>query len=77
MNKKQLKEYIRQKELEIQQMHLHQDSSEICCQLYNTLILQKAVLKKELEDMNKIQLLEKIKKIFPKKEKLICDYWQK
>jgi len=72
-----LKKQILQKELQIKKMHLHQSSSDVCNQLYNTLILEKAVLKKELEELEKNPVLEKIKHVFSKKEKLICDYWNK
>ena len=41
-----------------------------------TLILEKAILKKELEELEKNPIAEKFKKIFPKKEKLICDYFK-
>ena len=76
MNKKQqLKKRIKEKELQIKKLHLHQTNSDICEQLYNSMILEKAVLKKELEDMNKNRFFEAIKKIVPKKEKLICDYF--
>ena len=76
MNKNQLKKQILQKELQIKKLHLHQ-SSEICSRIYNTLILEKAVLKKELEILERNHFAEKIKKFFSKKEKLICDYWNK
>ena len=76
MNKKQLlKKRIKEKELQIKKLHLHQSASDVCEQLYNTMILEKAILKKELENMEKNPLIEAIKKIIPKKEKLICDYF--
>ena len=74
--KEQLKKKILQKELQIKQMHLHLNSSELCQQLYNSLILEKAVLRKELADLEKNKFVEKIKQILPKKEKLICDYFK-
>ncbi len=76
MNKNQIKKQILQKELQIKKLHLHQ-SSDICNRIYNTLILEKAVLKKELELLEKNPVLEKFKKFFSSKEKLICDYWNK
>ena len=76
MNKYQIKKQIYQKELQIKKLHLHQSSSDICNQLYNTLILEKAILKKELENLEKNPFLERIKKALPKKEKLICDYFK-
>lgn len=78
MNTKQLlKKRIQEKELQIKKLYLHQTSSDVCNQLYNTLILEKAVLKKELEQLEKNKVIEAIKNIIPKKEKLICDYFNK
>ena len=77
MNEKQLlKKKIQQKELQIKKLHLHQNSSDVCNQLYNTLILEKAILKKELENLEKNPIMEKIKSIMPHREKLICDYFK-
>lgn len=77
MNTKQIiKKRIAEKELQIKKLHLHQTSSDVCNQLYNTLILEKAILKKELEQLEKNNIIEAIKKIIPKKEKLICDYFK-
>lgn len=75
MNKKQIKKQILQKELQIKQIHLHQNSSEVCAQLYNSLILEKAVLKKELENLEKNPIIENVKRLFTSKEKRICDYF--
>ena len=76
MKKHQLKKQIFQKELQIKKLNLHHSTSEVCEQLYNSLILEKAILKKELEELEKKPFLEKIKKCFSKKEKLICDYFK-
>ena len=73
--KQQLKKRIAEKELQIKKLHLHQTSSDVCNQLYNTLILEKAILKKELEQLEKNKFIEAIKRIVPKKDKLICDYF--
>ena len=74
-NKEQIKKRIQQTELQIKKLTLHSTSSEVCESLYNSLILQKAILKKELENLEKNPLVEKIKRLIPKKEKLICDYF--
>lgn len=73
--KNQLKKRIAQAELQIKKLNLHTSTSEVCEDLYNSLILQKAVLKKELEELEKNPIVEKIKKLVPRKEKLICDYF--
>ena len=74
--KQQLQKRIQQKELQIKKLHLHQASSDVCNQLYNTLILEKAILKKELAELDKNKVVEAIKRVIPKREKLICDYFK-
>ncbi len=76
MKKHILKKQILQKELQIKKLHLHQTSSDVCNDLYNSLILEKAILKKQLEELEKNPIIEKFKQTFRKKEKLICDYWK-
>ena len=73
--KQQLKKQIQQKELQIKKLSIHQTASDVCNELYNKLILEKAILKKDLEKLNKNPLFENIKKNF-RKEKLICDYFK-
>ncbi|MBR6127144.1 hypothetical protein IKQ21_05615 [bacterium] len=77
--KQQLKKQIQQKELQIKKLSLHLNASDVCNELYNTLILEKAILKKELENLNKNPVIESVKKGLKKafrKEKLICDYFK-
>lgn len=74
-NKQRIKKQIQQIELQIKKLGLHMNSSEVCGDLYNSLVLQKAVKKKELEELNKNPILERLKKMVPRREKLICDYF--
>ena len=74
-NKQLLKKQIHQTELQIKRLQAHSNNTEICEDLYNSLILKKAVLKKQLENLEKNPLIEGIKKLVPRKEKLICDYF--
>ncbi len=74
-NKQQLKKRIQQTELQIKKLDQHTSGSEVCEDLYNSLILQKAVMKKQLEELEKNPFIEKLKRIVPRKEKLICDYF--
>jgi len=74
-NKKLLKKRIQQTELQIKRLTANASKSDVCEDLYNSLILQKAVLKKQLEDLEKNPIVEKFKKIMPRREKLICDYF--
>ena len=76
MKEKQiLKKKIQQIELQIKRLSLQPSKNEVSEDLYNSLILEKAVLKKNLELLGKNPLVEKLKKLMPKKEKLICDYF--
>lgn len=74
-NKAILKKQIQQVELQIKKLDQQVSKTELCDELYNSLILKKAVLKKELENMEKNPFVEKIKTLLPRKEKLICDYF--
>ncbi|MCQ2754309.1 MAG: hypothetical protein MJ231_04580 [bacterium] len=75
-NKQQLQKRIQQTELQIKKLALQSTGNEVCEDLYNSLILQKAILKKQLENASKNPLVESVKKIIPHKEKLICDYFK-
>ena len=70
-----LQKRIQQIELQIKKLNSQASSNEVCDSLYNSLVLQKAVLKKELENLKKNPFIEKVKKLLPHKEKLICDYF--
>ena len=74
-NKQQLIKRIQHIELQIKKMALHTENSEVCSELYNSLILEKAILKKDLQNLSKNVFIESFKRILPKKEKLICDYF--
>lgn len=74
-NKEQLKKQIQQVELQIKKLGLSYSNNEVCEDLYNSLILKKAILKKDLQNLDKNKFLDKLKKIMPKREKLICDYF--
>lgn len=77
MNKEQqLQKKIKQTELQIKALDLNSTNLDICEDLYNSLILQKAIFKKELSDMKKNPIIEHFKKHFPRRKKLICDYFK-
>ena len=75
MKKKHLQQHIEEKESQIQQFNLRLKSSDLCESLYNKAILEKAILKKELEELDKNKFVESIKKILPRKKERICDYF--
>ena len=74
-NKIILKKQIQQIEIQIKKLDQQTSRTELCEDLYNSLILKKAVLKKDLENLSKNPFIEKVKSLVPHKEKLICDYF--
>ncbi len=74
--KKELIKSIREKEVQLAKLIPHVDKSVICSELYNKVVIEKAILKKQLDDLNKNKLAEKVIRLFPRKEKLICDYFK-
>lgn len=73
---KDLKEAIKEKELQLTKLRSHVDKSTVCSDLYNKVVLEKAILNKELQDAQADKFLCKIKKIMPRKKTLICDYFK-
>lgn len=73
---KDLKDSIKQKELQLAKLKLHVDKSDVCSDLYNKVVLEKAILNKELQDLDNDKFLIKLKKLVPRKKTLICDYFR-
>lgn len=74
---KDLKTSIKQKELQLEKLKAHVDKSSICSDLYNKVVLEKAILNKELQDLNTSKsFFSSIKNLIPKKKVLICDYFK-
>ena len=75
--KEKLKLSIKEKEKQLLKLKEHIEKSEICSDLYNKMLIEKAELKKQLDDLqNKSSLVNRFKHLFPKREKLICDYFK-
>ena len=74
--KKELIKSIKEKEIQLAKLSAHVDKSFICSKLYNKVVIEKAILKKQLDDLNRNKLAEKVVRLFPRKEKLICDYFK-
>ena len=74
---KELTRLIREKEIQLAKLKEHIDKSSICSDLYNKVVLEKAILKKELEDSKKNKVVISIKNFLPRKKTLICDYFKK
>ena len=75
--KKELIKSIREKELQLAKLRAHIDKSTVCSDLYNKVVLEKAILKKELEDSEKNSFMERVRNLVPRKKTLICDYFRK
>jgi hypothetical protein len=74
--KEKLKSSIREKEIQLSKLKEHIDKSEVCSDLYNKMLIENAVLKKQLEDLQNKSIAGRIKHLFPRREKLICDYFK-
>ena len=77
MKKKDLKQAIKEKEIQLSKLEQHIEKSNTCAEVYNKVILDKAILNKELQDASKNKFLERAKQLIPHKKTLICDYFKK
>lgn len=75
--KKELIQSIKEKEKQLAKLKAHIDKSYICSELYNKVVLEKAILKKELDELEKNKFAEKVRFLFPRKKTLICDYFKR
>ncbi len=78
MKKEEILKKIQEKEQQIEMFRKRMKTSDLCADLYDKAILEKAILKKELEECEKNQLMKMVKKFLPKTKKktLICDYFK-
>ena len=74
--KKELIASIKQKDLQLSKLKKHINKSDICSDLYNKVLIEKAILKKQLDEISNNTLANRIKHLIPHKEKLICDYFK-
>ena len=75
--KQELISSIKQKELQLLKLREHIDKSDVCSDLYNKVLIEKAILTKQLEDLQNRSLVNRIKHLLPRQEKLICDYFKR
>lgn len=80
MNKKErikdLKDSIKEKEIQLAKLKNHVEKSNVCSDLYNKIVLEKAILNKEIQDMDNNNFLSNVKRLMPRKKTLICDYFK-
>ncbi len=74
--KNELIKSIREKEIQLAKLQEHIDKSSVCSDLYNKVVLEKAILKKELENSQKNTFVQRIINLVPRKKTLICDYFK-
>ena len=74
--KKELIKSIKEKEIQLAKLKEHIDKSSVCSDLYNKVVLEKAILKKELENLYKNKFIDGLKNLLPRKKVLICDYFR-
>ena len=74
--KRELIKTIKEKEVQLSKLKAHVDKSSVCSDLYNKVVLEKAILKKELETLEENKFLKKVKSLIPRKKTLICDYFR-
>lgn len=74
--KKELIQSIKEKEIQLAKLKEHVEKSSVCSDLYNKVVLEKAILKKELEDSQKNSFMQRIINLVPRKKTLICDYFK-
>lgn len=75
--KRKILSSIREKEVQLSKLREHIDKSEVCSGLYNKILIEKAILKQQLDDLQNKSLLTRIKHLIPRQEKLICDYFRR
>lgn len=74
--KKELLQSIREKEIQLAKLKEHIEKSTVCSDLYNKVVLEKAILKKEVEKLEKNKIFETLRNLIPRKKTLICDYFK-
>jgi DNA-binding HxlR family transcriptional regulator len=75
--KREILSSIREKEVQLSKLREHIDKSEVCSDLYNKILIEKAILKQQLDDLQNKSLVNRIKHLLPRQEKLICDYFRR
>lgn len=77
-NKKKLKQTMAMLKIKIESLKPHIESSERLNNMYNKMIIEKAIIKNELDNLSKAKpnLFERLSKfIHPKNKNLISDYF--
>lgn len=77
---KNLKDAIKEKEIQLAKLKPLVDKSTVCSDLYNKVVLEKAIMNKELQDLEETKrftpIINQFKRMVPRKKVLICDYFK-
>ena len=65
--KQKLIQSIKEKELQLSKLKAHVDKSSVCSELYNKVVLEKAILKKELDYYAENIFMKWVKRLIPRK----------
>lgn len=77
MKKEEILKKIEETDEQIKKFKKRLKTSDLCEELYDKAILDKAILVKQLKDCDKNPIVEGFKKLVPKRQKtLICDYFK-
>ena len=55
--KREILSSIREKEVQLSKLREHIDKSEVCSDLYNKILIEKAILKQQLDDLQNKSLI--------------------
>ena len=74
--KQKLIELIREKEIQMQKLAPLIDKNPLCSELFNKVLIEKAILRKKLDSLNNETFFKRVKRFLPKDQTLICDYFK-
>ncbi|MFI3300567.1 MAG: hypothetical protein R3Y28_04015 [Candidatus Gastranaerophilales bacterium] len=74
--KKELKQSIKEKETQLIKLAEHVEKSSVCAKIYDKVVLEKAILKKELDELEVNFIKKTVLNFIPRKETLVCDYFK-
>lgn len=78
MKKDEILKKIQEKDKQIEMFQKRMRTSDLCADLYDNAIVERAILKKELKECERTFLSKMVEKFVPKhkQEKLISDYFK-
>ena len=74
--KDKLIQSIREKEIQMKRLAPLIDKNPVCSNLFNKVLIEKAVLRKQLDEITNNTFFGRVKRFLPKDQTLICDYFK-